>query len=221
MCGRYNLATDSQTLVDSFDLVNQLNWKPRYNISPSQEIPAVRQGRAGREGVLLRWGLIPHWAKDEKFGYRTINARAETVAEKPAFRSAFRKRRCLIPATGFYEWRKVDNIKQPYNIRVKDADLFAFAGLWERWVSSEGDAVESCTIIVTEANEALSHIHDRMPVILESDDYDTWLDSDLQDVEAVKPLLRSWPEDWITFYPVSRRVGRPDNDDPSLLKPLE
>ncbi len=221
MCGRYNLITDAEAFIDAFQVVNQIQWRPRYNIAPSQEVPAIRQESGGRKAVLLRWGLIPHWARDVKFGYRTINARAETVADKPAFRSAFRKRRCLIPATGFYEWQKLGKHKQPYNIRVKGTELFAFAGLWELWQSPEGQQVESCTIIVTEANEALRAIHDRMPVILDPEDYDAWLDPGLQDAGCLHRLLKPYPSERMETWPVSSRIGSPSNDDPGLLEPLE
>lgn len=220
MCGRYNLITDGQALMDAFDLINLILWEPHYNIAPAQNIPAVRQVEEGREGVLLRWGLIPRWAKGEKFGYRTINARAETVAEKPAFRDAFRKRRCLIPATGFYEWQKLNNHKQPYNIRIKDREVFAFGGLWDQWRSPEGKEIRSCTIIVTDANELLRPIHDRIPVILDPLDYDLWLDKALRDAETLKPLLRPYSAEKMECWPVSSRVGNPANDDPTLIEPL-
>ena len=221
MCGRYNLIADAQAFIDAFQVINRLPWRPRYNIAPSQEVPAIRQEAEGRKAVLLRWGLIPHWAKEEKFGYHTINARAETVDTKPAFRSAFRRRRCLIPATGFYEWRQVNRHKQPYNIRLKERELFAFAGLWEHWQSPEGKEIESCTIIVTDANEVLKPIHDRMPVILDPDQYDTWLDPSIRDADALKSLLKPYPAERLEFWPVSRRVGNPANDDPSLIKPVD
>lgn len=221
MCGRYNLIADAQAFIDAFEVINRLDWRPRYNIAPSGEIPTIRQVPQGRKAVLLRWGLIPYWARDEKFGYRTINVRAETVDQKPVFRSAFRRRRCLIPATSFYEWQKLNQHKQPWNIRVKDRELFAFAGLWEHWRSPEGKAIDSCTIIVTEANEALKPIHDRMPVILDPGDYDTWLGPGMQDTTRLKALLKPWPAEEMECWPVSRRVGNPANDDPSLLEPLE
>ena len=221
MCGRYNLITDAQALADFFSLSNSLALKPRYNIAPSQEIPAVRQIGAARELALLRWGLIPHWAKEEKIGYRMINARAETVAEKPSYRTAFRQRRCLIPATGFFEWKRVNGGKQPYNIRIVEGNLFAFAGLWEHWKGGDGKVVESCTILVTDANEVIRPIHDRMPVILDPDDYRTWLDPGLHDPAKLKPLLRPCPSEWIEYYPVSRRVGNPANDDPECVRLLE
>jgi len=221
MCGRYNLVTDGQAFIDAFQVINRLDWRPRYNIAPSQPVPAIRREAEGRRAVLLRWGLIPHWAKDEKFGYHTINARAETVDRKPTFRAAFKRRRCLIPATGFYEWQKVDRHKQPWNIRLRDRELFAFAGLWEHWQGEDGKEIESCTIIVTDANEALRPIHDRMPVILDPADYDTWLDPETTDASRLKPLLGPWPAEAMECWPVSRRVGNPANDDPALLEPLK
>jgi len=222
MCGRYNLITDVPTLRDCFSLSQNLNLelKPRYNIAPSQMIPVVRQQSHVRELSLLRWGLIPHWAKDEKVGYRMINARAETVADKPSFRTAFRQRRCLIPTTGFYEWKPVTDGKQPYNIRLDDGELFAFAGLWEHWQGRGGKTVESCTIIVTDANERIRPVHERMPVILEPDDYAAWLDEDNHDPARLKPLLRSYPAERINLYPVSGRVGKPMYDDPECIRPL-
>ena len=220
MCGRYNLIEDARALVDFFTLDNSLEMPPRYNIAPSQDIPVVRQSGEGRDLSLLRWGLIPHWAKDHKIGYRMINARAETVAEKPSFRTAFRRRRCLIPATGFYEWKKVAGGKQPYNIRMEDGGLFAFAGLWERWKGSDGNLVESCTIIVTDANELIRPVHDRMPVILDPADYGIWLDPGLQDPAQLQPLLVPHPSAGMDLYPVSSRVGSPANDDSELVQPL-
>jgi len=218
MCGRYNLVTDAEGLADFFDLVNQIEWRPRYNIAPSQPILAIRPSPAGREGVLMRWGLIPFWAKDAKIGYHTINARAETVDQKPAYRAAFRRRRCLIPATGFYEWRQCGRGKQPYVIRVRGGGLFAFAGLWESWKDPDGGEIESCSIIVTDANEALKPIHDRMPVILDPEVYERWLDPDNEDHRALKGFLRPYPSDRLEMWPVSRRVGNPSFDDPGLIE---
>ncbi len=233
MCGRYNLISDAQALVDFFSLDNSMEVKPCYNIAPSQNVPAVRQGREGRVISSLCWGLIPYWAKHRKSGYRMINARAETVADKPSFRMPFRQQRCLIPATGFYEWLTVSGGKQPYNIRIGDGELFAFAGLWERWRSGDDEIaksceivksceiIESCTIIVTEANDLIRPIHDRMPVILDPADYATWLDPELHDPRLLQPLLGSYLPQGMNLYPVSRRVGSPVNDDPELVTPLQ
>ncbi len=219
MCGRYNLVADAQAFVDAFQIMNEFDWQARYNIAPSQAVPVIRMNAQSRKAALLHWGLIPSWARDRKIAYHTINARAETVDQKPAFRAAFRKRRCLIPATGFYEWRQLGKSKQPYNIRVKEQTLFAFAGLWEHWKSPAGEVLESCTIIVTRASQALAPVHDRMPVILHPSDYASWLDPVNQDLPALKALLQPWPGELI-IYPVSRRVGNPANDDPSLIQPL-
>ena len=193
MCGRYNLITDSEALVDFFDVLNSLPIEPRYNIAPSQEVPVIRMAASGRELALMRWGLTPHWAKDRKTGTGVINARAETVAEKPFFRNAFRRRRCLIPATGFYEWKSHKGGKQPYHFQIRKGGLFAFAGLWESWTGQQNQRVETCAIIVTEANEAISSIHDRMPVILRPEDFASWLSPANTDPELLQPLLRPCP----------------------------
>ena len=219
MCGRFYLINDSRTLTEHFQVSRTPDLTPRYNIAPSQEISAIRQGVESREIVRLRWGLIPFWAKSEKTGYKMINARAETVASKPAYRAAFRRRRCIIPASGFYEWKTTEYGKQPYNIHTDD-DFMAFAGLWEHWQGEGGISVESCTIIVTVANDKLRSIHDRMPVILDPVDYATWLDPEIQDPDLIKPILRSYPGDRMSFYPVSRKVGNPSFDDPECIKPV-
>ncbi len=235
MCGRFYLTTDAQTLSEHFkapatapalllvpasmQASGNLDLTPRYNIAPSQAIPAIRQGETGRELVMLRWGLIPFWAKDKKIGYKMINARAETVASKPAYRAAFRRRRALLPASGFYEWQPVDGGKQPYSIRT-NGDLFAFAGLWEYWKGEGGEPIESCTIIVTEANDKLKTIHDRMPVILDPEDYATWLDPEIQDPKRLEPLLRSYPGDRMNCYPVSHKVNNPRVDGPECIEPV-
>ena len=194
--------------------------EPRYNIAPTYDVLACRTMPAGRELALLHWGLIPAWAEDKKIGYRTINARAETVAVKPAYRTAFRRRRCLIAADGFYEWRPGKPKKQPYYIRMRDGKPFAFAGLWERWEPEGAEPVDSCTIIVTTANELISQIHDRMPVILAPQDYDLWLDPEVDDPEKVMPLLKSYPEKEMEFYPVGLGVNSPKHDGEGLIKPL-
>jgi len=219
MCGRYNLITDAQAFVDFFELRNSLAIPPRYNIAPSQKILVVRRMDNHREAGLLHWGLIPHWAKDRKIAYKMINARAETVAEKPAFRSALRHRRCLIPATGFFEWQATQDGKQPYNITLRGGGLMAFAGLWESWTSHDGERIDSCTIIVTEANESLRPVHDRMPVILAPEHYAVWLDPAVQNPNQLQTLLRPCPSAFITAYPVSRVVGNPANDGPICVAP--
>lgn len=219
MCGRLNIAATGPKLVEAFDIVRDVELfdalQPRYNVAPSQQIPAVRLDGGARAACLLRWGLIPSWAKDAKVGYKMINARAETVADKPAYRAAFRRHRCLIPATGFYEWQQTD-CKQPYNVRMRGGEPFALAGLWEHW-SYEGTVIESCTIVVTDANELMRRIHDRMPVILQPKDYDLWLDPAVSDRARLLPLLCPYAREDLELYPVSRLVNSPKNDRPELI----
>ncbi|MCS7040325.1 MAG: SOS response-associated peptidase, partial [Anaerolineae bacterium] len=179
MCGRFTLTASGDELASLFDLEQAPNLEPRYNIAPTQPVAVVRLDREGRrrEFTLMRWGLIPSWAKDIHIGNRLINARAETLTEKPAFRTAFRRRRCLIPANGFYEWQKpTAGRKQPYFIGLPDRRPFAFAGLWEHWEGADGSVLDSCAIITTAANERVRVLHDRMPVILERTDFGDWLD---------------------------------------------
>jgi Uncharacterized conserved protein len=195
---------------------------PRYNIAPSQLVAVVRRTeKANWELAMLRWGLVPRWAKAPDSGYRMINAKAETLAERPAFRAAFRLRRCLIPASGFFEWKREDTRKQPYYIRRKNGEPFAFAGLWEHWTGKDGDIIESCTIITTAANAYLRLLHDRMPVILAPDAHALWLNPSLHDPADLEPLLRPCHPDEITAYPVGLRVNSPKNDTPDLIDPLE
>jgi putative SOS response-associated peptidase YedK len=191
---------------------------PRYNIAPTQPVVAVRPGeRAGREARMLRWGLVPFWAKDLAMGSRMINARGETVAEKPAFRQAFRRRRCLIPADGFYEWQKVPGGKQPWYISARGEGPLAFAGLWERWDKRGTETpVESCTIVTTAANATLAPLHDRMPVILDPAAWDAWLGADTPSAE-LRDLLRPAPDGLLAARTVSRRVNSPANDGPELI----
>jgi putative SOS response-associated peptidase YedK len=220
MCGRFTLHDDPGQIVERFRLRVGSAFLPRYNVAPTQSVPAVRQGAGGRELVLLRWGLIPSWAKDPKIGYSLINARAETVADKPAFRSAFRRRRCLIPASGFLEWAKLGKVKQPYHFRRKDHAPLALAGLWECWESPEGEVIESCTIITTAANELVAPMHDRMPVILDPADFDRWLDLAYQQVDGLTPLLVPYPAEVMEAVAVSPLVNSPKNDGPECLMPV-
>ncbi len=216
MCGRFYLdrpGSLAATFGVTRDTVIFDALAPRYNIAPSQQIASIRQEDGERAACLLRWGLIPAWSREPATKYSTINARAETVAEKPAYRSAFRSRRCLIPATGFYEWRQT-NGKQPYRIGLPHGEPFAFAGLWERWTGDE--VIESCTIIVTAANDAMRAIHDRMPAILDAADYDLWLDPVIRDRDCLLPLLAPWRGE-IDIRAVSKRVNNPRNDDPGCL----
>jgi putative SOS response-associated peptidase YedK len=220
MCGRFYLDVQADQLAGYFELVAVPELSPRFNIAPSQTIAAVVAGETGRELRLFRWGLIPFWAKDEKFAYRTINARAETAHSKPAFRAAFKARRCLIPATGFFEWQAGKDGKHPYCIRPRQAPLFAFAGLYEHWKGDTGKPIDSCTILVTAANDAIQAVHDRMPVILPPEDFALWLDREMQDPVQLQSLLRPRPDDEIVLYPVSKRVNKPSNDDPACIEPL-
>jgi putative SOS response-associated peptidase YedK len=226
MCGRFRLARSKELLDEAFGAVDgsvPVGWSPRYNVAPGQSIVAVHQdaARPVRELVKLRWGLIPAWAKEASIGYKMINARAETAAEKPAFRQAMRKRRCLIPADGFYEWKKAGGKKLPYCFTMSDAAIFAFAGLWEPWRSPAGEPVESCTILTTEPNELAREIHDRMPVILAPEDYELWLDPGFARVDELKEMLKPYPARQMRRYRVSERVNQVKNDDPECAAEIE
>ncbi len=222
MCGRYTLTTPLEGLRAVFLFEESPNLAARYNIAPTQEVPVIRRGVGddSRHLALLRWGLIPSWAKEASIGSRMINARAESVAEKPAYRTAFRRRRCLIPADGFYEWQaRPSGPKQPYLISPVAGGPFAFAGLWERWTDkAHGEPVESFTIVTTEANRRLAAIHHRMPVVLAPADHQAWLDP-ASSLDALLALLRPAPEDAFDAAPVSTRVNAVRNDDPSLIEP--
>lgn len=213
MCGRYTLATPVDRLAKQFGTSGeQPSLPPSYNVAPSQQVVTVLENGGGRHLEMLRWGLIPSWADDPEIGNRMINARAETAPEKPSFRSAFKNRRCLIAADGFYEWRKTNDGKQPHYIRMKDGSPFGFAGLWERW-SGGGEEIKSCTILTTEPNSILKEIHNRMPVIIHPEAYDLWLDPDASDREQLRSLLVPYDEESMEAYPVSRYVNRPVNND--------
>lgn len=222
MCGRFALAADNETVSQQFalPLPEGMNMAPRYNIAPTQPVAAVRLGKKGqRELTHFHWGLIPSWSKDPKMASRMINARSETVTEKASFRNAFKRRRCIIPATGFYEWQKQDGGKQPMYIHPTDEDLFGLAGLWEIWSSPDGGEIESCTILTTTPNELMEDIHNRMPVILEPEDYDLWLDPG-DDPETGLHLLRPFPTPKMAAYPVSTLVNSPRNDSYDCVMPL-
>jgi putative SOS response-associated peptidase YedK len=194
--------------------------KPRYNISPTQLVPVVRAGQIGRELTMLRWGLIPSWAKDPKIGYSLINARSETAAEKPAFRSAFKRRRCLIPTDGFYEWKKFGKQKMPQHIRRRDGSPFAFAGLWEIWRSPAGEPLETCTILTTSANEVVAPFHDRMPVILPPEHFDAWLKPGDADAPGLLPLMTPYPVAEMVAVPANPICNSPKYDGPDCLQPV-
>ena len=221
MCGRFSRISPPEVFAELFQA--QLGKRvagPRYNISPTNDVLACRQTLAGRERMLLHWGLIPAWAEDKKIGYRTINARAETVAVKPSYRSAFKHRRCFIAADGFYEWMPGKVKKQPYYIRLQEGRPFALAGLWEHWEPQGSEPVDSCTIIVTAANALIGKIHDRMPVILSPKDYDQWLDPNVRDMEKLTPLLKPFSENEMETYPVSLMINNPKHQGAELVKPL-
>jgi putative SOS response-associated peptidase YedK len=221
MCGRFTRAADGEIIARVFDLPEAPELSPRYNIAPTQNVAAVRLAESGgRELAHLHWGLIPSWAKERAMGARMINARAETLAEKPAFRSAFRARRCLIVADGFYEWQKLGTRKQPHFIGFRDGRPFAFAGLWERWRGEGSEEVESCTIVTTEANELLAPIHDRMPVILDPADCALWIDSSVKETDRLAALLRPYPPGPLQAYPVGLLVNNAANDSPACVKQL-
>jgi putative SOS response-associated peptidase YedK len=221
MCGRFTLTTSRKQVAEQFPLFEVPDLEPRFNIAPTQPVAAARvlAEPERREVVLLRWGLIPSWADDPAIGNRLLNARAETVADKPSFRSAYRKRRCLIPADGFYEWQKLGKQKQPYFIHLRDGALFAFAGLWEHW-ERDGQPVESCTILTTTANELVRPLHERMPVIIEPRDYPRWLDPGNQTAAGLDVLLRPYPAEAMGLYAVSTHVNNPRHEDAECLKPL-
>jgi len=224
MCGRFVLTQSSEAIADTFK-VEVPDFLPRYNIAPSSAIAAILEiDEVGkREFVYLRWGLIPSWAKDPAISYKLINARSETVSEKPSFRYAFKHRRCVILADGFYEWQRTEGSKakkQPYYFTLKDSQFMAFAGLWERWESSEGDLINSCTILTVGANELLQPIHDRMPVILPPPDWDTWLDKSITRGDRLQPLLKPLASELMESHAVGTKVNSPKNNTPECLQPL-
>ncbi|MGA2848429.1 MAG: SOS response-associated peptidase [Terracidiphilus sp.] len=224
MCGRFARRSTQEVLADWFGVeLEDMPWfAPSFNVAPQSVQPIVRLNRdsGDREFALLRWGLVPFWAKDAKFGYSTINARAEEAASKPAFREALKKRRCLVPADAFYEWMKPNaKLKIPYAIALTSGELCALAGLWESWRPREGPPLETFTILTTDPNEVTEPFHNRMPVILEPRDYDRWLDPG----DPARPpvdLLRPFPSEQMRAWPVSDRVGNVRNNDPALLEPV-
>ena len=217
MCGRYTLSTPAGRLAEEFQLDDgAVDLTPSYNVAPTQEVAAVLEEDGKRRLEMLRWGLVPSWADDPEIGARMINARSETAPQKPSFRRAFRSMRCLIPADGFYEWKREQGGKQPYYFRMEDGRPFAFAGLWESW--EKGGLLLSCAILTTKANSVLEGIHDRMPVILPPGSYDAWLDPDA-DREQLIDLMIPYPGDDLETYPVSRFVNSPRNNDERCIEP--
>ena len=223
MCGRYRLTRHREIVEQHFGVDIEGDMAPRYNIAPTQDVATIRQNRdtPERRFAWMKWGLIPYWAKDASVGYKMINARAETAAEKPAFSEALKKRRCLVPADGFYEWQKTGKVKQPFCIAMADDGLFAFAGLWDRWKNAEGKTIETCSILTTTPNRLLEGIHDRMPVILRPEDYELWLDPGEQRVETVAELLKPFDSTRMKRYPVSTRVNNVTNDDAECAAPSQ
>jgi putative SOS response-associated peptidase YedK len=224
MCGRYRLSRRKQLIEDHFDSVSdEPDWSVRYNIAPTQPVAVIRQHpkKPVRELSLVRWGLIPSWAKDPSGAARMINARSETADSKPAFRDALKSRRCMIPADGFYEWMRTGKMKQPYCFEVNEGELFAFAGIWDRWKGPSGDMIETCSILTTTPNAVTAPVHDRMPVILDPDSYDLWLDPGMTNVAAASDLLKPCDARLMRCFPVSTRVNHVANDDQECSAPVE
>jgi putative SOS response-associated peptidase YedK len=224
VCGRYRLSRRKQIIEEHFDSVSgEEDWSPRWNIAPTQPIPVIRQNPKEpiRELSLMRWGLIPSWAKDASVAAKMINARSETASTKPAFRDALKSRRCLIPADGFYEWMRTGKTKQPYCFEINEGQLFPFAGIWDRWKDPSDGWIKTCSILTTTPNAVTATIHDRMPVILDPDSYDLWLDPDMTKVEAVSDLLRPFDARMMRCYPVSTRINHVANDDEGCSAPVE
>ena len=220
MCGRFVFYSDPQFMREQYGFdEGRIEFRPRYNIAPSQQVVTVTNDGA-RRTELMRWGLVPFWAKDLKIGYRMINAAGETLAAKPAFRAAFKKRRCLILADGFFEWRKDGKSKIPTYIFLKSRESFAFAGLWETWKSPEGETVKSCTIVTTRPNEFMEPIHNRMPVILSSETEALWIDPLSEDPDILQPLLQPSPAEQLESYEVSSFVNSARNEGPECIEPL-
>lgn len=227
MCGRYNVTPNAQAFIDAFDIVTGaelLADRPRYNIAPGNDqhptlVPIVRQTKQGRELAMVRWPLIPYWTKGKHVDYSTANAKGETLADKPTYKNAWRQRRCLIPASGYYEWRKMpgQKNKQPYHLKLHDQELFAFAGLWERSPQESGNAVESCTIVTTQPAPSISFIHSRMPVILPRNAYQDWLAGSTDQAAA---WIAPYPDPDIDAVPISTHVNNPRNDDARCIEPL-
>jgi putative SOS response-associated peptidase YedK len=224
MCGRYRLSGRKQIIEEYFGSPPWADdWEPRYNIAPTQPVPVIRQHpkESVRQISLMRSGLIPNWARDASIANGTINAKSETAAEKPAFRDPLRFRRCLIPSDGFYEWKRNGTSKQPFCFELNDGELFAFAGLWDGWKDASGDWVKTCSILTTAPNALTGTVHDRMPVILDQDAYDLWLDPGVNDVHAISELLKPYDARLMRCYPVSTRVNHVANDDRECSRPTE
>lgn len=219
MCGRYSLFADFRMIEERFGeaTFDANEYETSYNIAPSQQIlTVINDGSKNRLGY-LKWGLVPPWAKDPKIGFKLINARAETVHEKPSFREALKKKRCLVVFDSFYEWKRMDDRKVPMRIKMKNDELFAMAGLWEKWKSPTAEPIHTCTILTTKPNELMSSIHDRMPVILNPEDESSWLNPLIQDAYQIKHLLQPFKDDWLEAYEVSEAVNSPKNNSKRLF----
>jgi putative SOS response-associated peptidase YedK len=225
MCGRYTLALKEEILLRRFNVM-EFGWKytPRYNVAPSQDNPVVFLNEKNQRIMTpMRWGFIPHWAQDESIGNRMINARVETIAQKPSFKTSLRKRRCLVPADGYYECTKLGKPgkRSPYRIVLKSRELFAFAGLWDTWKNQIGDLIQSYTIITTEADDLVGKIHPRMPVILGLENEDRWIDPTIEDLDGLMKALTPYPSDLMEMYEVSPLVGNPNNDFEECIQPVK
>jgi putative SOS response-associated peptidase YedK len=223
VCNRYRLTHSKQYLAARFQAADdEIEDRPRYNVAPTQPVLTVRKenGKKSRHFTNMRWGLIPSWAKDMSIGTRTLNARSETVTKRAAFRDSILTKRCLIPADGFYEWRKMGSVKQPYCFEVGEGEVFAFAGLWDRWRSPDGEIIESCTVLTTGPNSVVADLHDRMPVIVPGEKYDLWLDPDVNDFEAIRDILKPYDAHLMRRYPVSMKLNNSRIDDAEYASPV-
>lgn len=220
MCGRYALYGPVSRLREHFGVdFDAIAFAPHYNLAPLQFAPVIREHEGARHVAMMRWGLLPSWAKDVSIATRLINARVETAAEKPAFRAAFRARRCLVPADAFYEWAPTPSGKQPYLVRLKSGEPLALAGLWEHWHAPDGEALSTFTILTTDANALLAPLHERMPVVLPPESWSLWLNG-ARTPQQVMPLARPYPGSAMALHAVSRRVGNVRNDDAKLIEPV-
>lgn len=220
MCGRAVIISPIEVIAEEFGIDNpRMTVKPSYNISPSQNMLAVIK-QESRKLMTCKWGFIPSWAKDPAIGHKMINARAETIATKPAFRSSYKKHRCLIVADGFYEWKKTEHGKVPYFIHLKSGKPFGFAGIYSRWTSDKGESIDTCSIITTSANELIETVHDRMPVIISKESMESWLDTDMTDEGILSSMLKPYPSEEMELYQISKMVNDPKHNSPDLLEPV-
>jgi putative SOS response-associated peptidase YedK len=222
MCGRFIL-TDTDTITSRFNITTSVNISekitPHYNIAPTQNIPVIYKDENQENRIEFRkWGLVPYWAKDPEIGHKMINARAETLIQKPSFKHLIKSKRCLVPSSGFYEWEKIDKRKVPYYIGIKNSKIFSFAGLYDNWKDRIGNELKTFTIITTDANNTLKPIHNRMPVILEQEFEEKWLDTRIQDFDDLAELLKPYPDDQMIAYTVTSEVNNPKNDNPQLIR---